>query len=508
MHIYLRGDRQQQLRLASGLVLLAFAATHFLNHAMGLVSLEIMHSAQELRTAVTRSWPATVLLLAALVTHISLALYKLARRKTWKMPRWEAVQIGLGLAIPFLLFPHIINTRIAHVFFGVNDSYLYELKRLWPDSGVVQSLLLLLVWGHGCIGLHYWLRLSDGYKRFAPALYTVAVAIPLLALAGFAVAGRTTADIMADPDALAALKLRSHWPNDVDSATLAWLRTGSRLAFAAILAAIVGVHLLRQPVRLLRRTRARITFAGGRAIDLEPGMTLLEASRSAGVPHASVCGGRARCSTCRVRIEKGLECLPPPVGAEAITLKSIEAPPDIRLACQVRPSSPLTIGIVTPPATPGPIRAEFIEIKEVVAAHVRARLAGDLVDFVSSDPGAIGRWAQSKVTYRLPISDLASHGFTLLGSRLDYLLDRPAAAIIYMRHERPITLFAVPHGASDPLAIRGQRNGCHVLAWAAAGIGYFAASDLAAQELDTLEGFLRSAEATPSFPTFLERSAL
>jgi adenylate cyclase len=43
MHVLLRGSLAQRLRIASGLVLFAFAATHFLNHAVGLVSLEAMH---------------------------------------------------------------------------------------------------------------------------------------------------------------------------------------------------------------------------------------------------------------------------------------------------------------------------------------------------------------------------------------------------------------------------------------------------------------------------------
>ena len=130
MHVYLRGSLQQKLRLVSGFVLFAFATAHFLNHALGLVSLEAMHEVQQMRTALTRSTAGTVILASALVIHIALALYKIARRDTWRMPRWEAVQIILGLAIPFFLFPHIINTRIAHQFFNVQDSYLYELIRL------------------------------------------------------------------------------------------------------------------------------------------------------------------------------------------------------------------------------------------------------------------------------------------------------------------------------------------------------------------------------------------
>ena len=65
-HILLRGDLLQKLRIASGLILFAFAATHFLNHALGLVHIETMHEVQQWRQVVTRSWPGTIILLARL----------------------------------------------------------------------------------------------------------------------------------------------------------------------------------------------------------------------------------------------------------------------------------------------------------------------------------------------------------------------------------------------------------------------------------------------------------
>ena len=305
MHVYLRGSLQQKLRLVSGFVLFAFATAHFLNHALGLVSLEAMHEVQQMRTALTRSTVGTIILASALAIHIALALYKIARRDTWRMPRWEAIQIMLGLAIPFFLFPHIVNTRIAHQFFNVQDSYLYELIRLWPDSAVTQSLLLLIVWAHGCLGLHYWLRLSDGYVRVAPTLLTFAITVPVLALAGFAVGGQTTGDIMSDPNALAALKARSNWPNAEDSASLAWLRTCVRGAFFTLVGAVIGGSLFYRLSRAALRRKVRVSYLDGPTVNAVVGKTLLEISRSAGISHASVCGGRGRCSTCRVRVETG-----------------------------------------------------------------------------------------------------------------------------------------------------------------------------------------------------------
>jgi adenylate cyclase len=88
-----------------------------------------------------------------------------------------------------------------------------------------------------------------------------------------------------------------------------------------------------------RRRNVRLTYPGGRVVAVPRGMSVLEASRARGIPHASVCGGRGRCSTCRVRIAGGqaADALPPPSAEERRVLARIKASPDVRLACQVRP---------------------------------------------------------------------------------------------------------------------------------------------------------------------------
>jgi adenylate cyclase len=81
-------------------------------------------------------------------------------------------------------------------------------------------------------------------------------------------------------------------------------------------------------------------------------------SRIAKVPHAAICGGRARCSTCRVRIERGSGSLPPPVFPEIVTLGSIKAPPNVRLACQIRPETNLVVTRLLRAGTAGPEDAD------------------------------------------------------------------------------------------------------------------------------------------------------
>src|SRR5204862_423312 len=120
---------------------------------------------------------------------------------------------------------------------------------------------------------------------------------------------------------------------------------GLELAFFALL----GATLLARWLRTLLGGTYHIRHASGRVISAPIGRSILEAVRDAGLPHASVCGGRARCTTCRVRVVEGLTALPPPLRAEAQALARIEAPPNVRLACQTRPRADVAIVPLLPP---------------------------------------------------------------------------------------------------------------------------------------------------------------
>lgn len=348
MHILLRGDLAQRLRLISGLVLFAFALTHFFNHALGLISLDAMTAMQEWRTWFTRSPLGSVVLAAALLTHMGLALYKLACRATLRLPPWELAQIGLGLAIPVLLIPHLVDTRLARMLFDVNDVYLYELLRLWPEPALEQTILLLLVWVHGCMGLHFWLRLTDWYRRCVTVLFAVAVLLPFASLAGFMVSARDARNAIADPDIAAAVKELTRWPSpEANQALVAFAQQG-RIGFYLLLAGIAAAMTMRWLARRFKPDFA-VSYVPEPTVRARMGASLLEISRMHRIPHLSVCGGRARCSTCRVEVLRGLDLLPPPNQAEAQTLASIRAPPGVRLACQLRPTGPLAVKLILRP---------------------------------------------------------------------------------------------------------------------------------------------------------------
>ncbi|RMF38395.1 MAG: (2Fe-2S)-binding protein, partial [Alphaproteobacteria bacterium] len=336
MNVIWRGGWIGRARILSGLVLFAFALTHFLNHAVGLVSVEAMEAVQHWRTAVTRSLPVSLLLAAALVIHAALAVGWLATRRSFRIPPRQVVQTVLGLAIPLLLLPHVVETRGAAEFLGVHDLYGYALMRLWSSTnGTGQILLLLVVWVHGCMGLHYWLRDLDWWRNLLPLWAGLAALVPAFAIAGFLDAGSAIAALVAAPEGHAALAARLNLP-DARGEAVIWL--WSRLAVLAYLAVLAAAVLINLLTRIAAsRRKVEITFAEGPRVTGIRGMTLLEIAESNRVPMVALCHGKGRCSTCRVVIERGEDSLPPPEGAEEETLRAVGAPANNRLACQIRP---------------------------------------------------------------------------------------------------------------------------------------------------------------------------
>jgi adenylate cyclase len=331
----------RRLRLVSGLVLFVFVLTHFLNHALGLVSLEALEAGRLWFLAFWRSPPATLLLYGALLLHLGLAVRRLYRRRRLVMPAWEATQLLTGLAIPPLLILHLLGTRFAAEVLGTEDSYLYVLLiyfKLNPASGLRQLAVMVFAWVHGCVGLHFWLRFRPWYPRWRPIFFAGALLSPVIALLGTLVAGRDALRLAADAEWLEAALARIK-PADAEGPRLiGGVETGFLVGFFALLAFVFALRLQRD-WRARRAGLAYLTYPDGRRVALTPGTTILEASRSAGIPHAAVCGGRGRCSTCRVRIGRGRAHLPTPDETEARVLARVGAAPDVRLACQTRPTA-------------------------------------------------------------------------------------------------------------------------------------------------------------------------
>ena len=382
------------MRLGTGLILFAYATSHFINHAFGLLSVEAMEVAA---LVLLKPWQTSVGLVAlygSFLIHGSLGLRALYRRRHLRMPASEAWQLTLGLAIPLLLISHAASIRIGNSAYGMEYGYPGIVHHYWvvsPDFALPRQFLLLVVlWLHACIGLRAWLRTKVWYPRAVPTLASLATLLPILAILGFSHAGVEMHQALAQNPALAATFAAP--PPGSEAA----LNVAARDRIVNVLSYVyLGLVAATFALRAARDWHARhfravrIAYPGARAVTVPSGFSVLEASRWAGIAHASVCGGRGRCSTCRVRVFEGAELLPPLNAVEGKTLLRIGAPANVRLACQLRPTADIAVEPLVPADANAPSRAHRFE--PAIEGGRELTVAAMFVDLRDSTRLAAGR---------------------------------------------------------------------------------------------------------------------
>ncbi len=337
-------------RLVSGLVLFAFVLCHFGSH---IVLIGSVPAAQQAFGVLMWFWLTRfgiLLLTVAFTVHVLNALWSIYIRRYLRMPAWEVAQIALGLAIPPLIIIHVVGTRIASELYGTTSTYASVLASHWlgppliwgaPSFVYLHIAAILAVWIHACIGLHFWLRPKRWYAAWQRPLALVAILIPALAIAGYISGGNQIVRDAQDPDFVRELIEETKATPDIITNVWDNIRIGFLIYIGLVLLPFAA-RAIRRLIHTIHRA-PRLTHATGRTMAVLPGATVLETLRANGISHASVCGGRARCTTCRIRVTDGLTSLPEPAGLEAAALARIGAQEGIRLACQLRPTSDIAV---------------------------------------------------------------------------------------------------------------------------------------------------------------------
>lgn len=333
-----------KMSLLSGLTLFLFVICHFINHIFGLHSLDAMQAAHKYLLGPWRTVGGTVILIAAILLHTFFAFKSIFIRRSFKLSAWQWSQIITGLLIPFLLVEHIVATRGSELVYGSIPSYPLVMGALWvaaPYKGVLQAIALLIVWIHGCVGIHYWLRTKAGYEYWRPLLHQLAYILPTMALAGYVAAGFQTQELLKDSVYYQSIieegKITQGIAEHIGNLTrIGWM------IFAGLVVSPLIYQALRKILYRLKR-RPKLKYADGRKLSINDGASILEVLRANNIEHAAVCGGRGRCTTCRIQITEGLDHLSAAEEVEAIALARIDAPEGLRLACQVRPSADIAI---------------------------------------------------------------------------------------------------------------------------------------------------------------------
>ena len=386
---WLRGIGVRQVRLATGLIMFAYVFSHFVNHALGNISYDLMQAWLWYHIWWWRIPVVNITLYSAAAIHFSLGLWALYQRRHFRYTAAEITQLLLGLSIPLWLASHFGAQRVGGWIYDIAPtSYANPLFSYWVARQhmiAVQMILMTVAWTHACIGLYFWLRMKRFFRWAAPILLSIAVLLPPLAMLGAHQGAQDVIRRAKDP-AWRAQNIKPI-PRDkrvvIDDITMFYFPIGYAAAILLVFAARGGRSLNER-----RRGMVTVSYPG-RQVRVPKGLSVLEASLRNKVPHASVCGGRARCSTCRVKVVSDRSALPKPSGRESFVLARVGAgrDPSIRLACQLRPQSDVAVIPVMPPN----VGADFVRTRERVHVGEEHFVVSMFVDMRGSTSLSEGR---------------------------------------------------------------------------------------------------------------------
>jgi adenylate cyclase len=239
-------------RLGSGLVMLTYLFFHLINHALANISLDVAEVGLTIAKTVWYSWPGTILLYGAAAIHLSLAVYTLYGRQSWRLPLYEWVRLYAGFSLPVLLIQHAVTVRLGASLYGYDATYRNVVSTIVATGSQGWQLALLAPgWMHGCMGLWLNLRRFAWARHAKPLLISFVTILPLLSALGFA---RMVNEIALDPSG----GFSYYVPDDDHGASMraglnAWRAAMLRIYLGtiaiAILAGFVRRHLARTPPR-------------------------------------------------------------------------------------------------------------------------------------------------------------------------------------------------------------------------------------------------------------------
>lgn len=329
----------RSLRIFSGLVLLAFVTCHLANLSFGVISLSAMDAMRPYLTGIWSNPVTGMLLMASIIVHFALGLWAIYRRPTLRTGAQDLIQLVTGILVVPLLATHAITIASLKMN-GISVGYSQAIPFFWvgrPTAGLLQVILLSVVWIHGAAGLFTWLRSKADMRHALTWIYPLALAVPVLALLGYAEAGRAVlleAQVpqVASPEPAPSAAPVRVTPEMMQN-TIASIIWGS----LALTGLTFAVRFLRQSVQKTRHVHLQSGDTG--PLMSRSDLTVLDGLRRNDHPHANLCQGRGRCGTCAVRVRDSEFPLPPPSAMERKTLDRIKAQPDVRLACQVTPEA-------------------------------------------------------------------------------------------------------------------------------------------------------------------------
>ena len=354
----------RKIRIISGSILFAYVIMHLLNHSINIFSIDL---ADAVRSSyfhpVWQNPVGLVLLYGSFVAHMILGFSSILTRKSFKMKAKDWIQIIFPVLALLFLLQHIAASFAITKIFGGEESYSLLFAVMNTDSpseiiigAILFSLMTIFIWVHGVIGLDAYLKQQavhhnrfGFYLRFPSLFRFIYWVVPIGAVRGW-LSGLRNMSFIAQ---IQSFELDMPIPNYLGSIIFKFV---PQEAFPVLLQ-IEPIVMKYYPIFVLfvilvcifNVIRARffgriiVSYPGGETVSIPKGTSVLEASRKGKIPHQSVCGGRGRCTTCRVKVTANEATLTSPSAHEIKAIERVGLDDNVRLACQLRPTSDMSV---------------------------------------------------------------------------------------------------------------------------------------------------------------------
>ena len=333
----------RRARMYSGLVIFLYVTVHLVNHSMGLISLEVMEGLRQRVSAFNRNIVVSLTLYGALLVHTLLGFHHLLTRRSFKMSAKDWTQLVTSFALPLVLLPHMFASGYTPRFKDSQTSYKVVLDGMLEDGGIYfMGLFVIFVWVHGIIGITSMIKFHPVYQKYKNAFLVVSWLLPILAVLGAVTASK---ELATDIENNKIIMEQVYAEANIGKELEAELMQTSDMLMVNYLFILLGVTLFVFVLHQVRKAfrKIKITYPNGKEVRVAKGTSILEASRQHRIGHVSMCGGRGRCSTCRVRVMSDIETLPPRNGIESLVAERLSLQDNVRLACQLRPTSAVEV---------------------------------------------------------------------------------------------------------------------------------------------------------------------
>ena len=354
----------RKIRIFSGVVLFAYVIMHLSNHSLNIFSIELADNVRKNYFSVIWQHPiGLVLLYSSLIAHLILGFSSILTRKSFKMSFKDWAQIIFPILALLFLAQHIAASFIITKVFGGSETYSLlfaaisssETSQMILDA-IFYSLMIIFIWTHGVIGLDAYLKqqaVHHGkflfYIRYPSIFKFIYWIVPTGAVFGW-IFGLREMSFIAQ---IKSYELATTVPMYFQSI---FIKHIPMQAFPVVMA-IEPIVMKYYPlfilfvvlVCVLNVVRARffgritVSYPGGESVSIPKGTSVLEASRNGGIPHQSVCGGRGRCTTCRIKVTSYDGTLTAPSAHEIKAIERVGLDDNVRLACQLKPTSNISV---------------------------------------------------------------------------------------------------------------------------------------------------------------------